>query len=79
MVKNKIDIFITNDKDLRYQQKINQLDLIIIELNTKGNQYFITAPIIIQINKYLFSNKFHQQLKKRKKTFYIIWDETASY
>ncbi len=75
MEKEKIGIFITNDKNLRYQQKLNQLSLIIIELNTKGNQYHLTAPMIIQINKYLLSNKFHQQLKKRKKTFYIVWKE----
>lgn len=74
IVKDRIEIFITNDKNLRYQQKLNKLDLIIIELNTKGNQYFITEPVIIEINKFLFSNKFHQQLKKRKKTFYIVWD-----
>lgn len=74
MVKDKFDVFITNDKSLRYQQKINKLDLIIIELNTKGNQYFITQPIIIQVNKFLLSNKFRQQLKKREKTFYILWE-----
>ena len=75
MEKEKIEIFITNDKNLRYQQKLNQLSLIIIELNTKGNQYDLTAPIIKQINKYLLSNKFRQRLKKRKKIFYIIWGE----
>ena len=75
MVKDKFDVFITNDKSIRYQQKLNKLDLIIIELNTKGNQYFITEPVIVKINKFLLSNKFRQQLKKRKKTFYIVWDE----
>lgn len=75
LIKDKIGIFITNDKNLRYQQKLNQIDLIIIELNAKGNQYYLTAPVIIQVNKYLFSNKFHLQQKNRKKTFYIIWDE----
>lgn len=74
-IKDKIEVFITNDKNLRYQQKLNELDLIIIELNTKGNQYFITEPAIIEINKFLLSNKFRQQLKKRKKTFYIVWNE----
>lgn len=75
IVKDKIEVFITNDKNLRYQQKLNKLDLIIIELNTKGNQYFTTEPAIIGINKFLLSNKFRQQLKKRKKTFYIVWNE----
>lgn len=75
LTRDKIEVFITNDENLRYQQKLNRLDLIIIELNTKGNQYFITAPVIIQISKYLLSNKFRQQMKKRKKTFYVIWDE----
>lgn len=75
LIRDRIEIFITNDKNLRYQQKLNELDLIIIELNTKGNQYSPTAPIIIQINKYLLSNKFSQQLKKGKKTFYIIWGQ----
>ena len=73
IVKDKIEVFITNDKNLRFQQKINKLDLIIIELNTKGNQYFITEPVINEINKFLLSNKFRQQLKKRSKTFYIVW------
>lgn len=58
IVKDRIEVFITNDKNLRYQQKLNKLDLIIIE-----------------INKFLLSNKFRQQLKKRKKTFYIVWNE----
>lgn len=75
IVKDRIEVFITNDKNLRYQQKLNKLDLIIIEINTKGNQYFITEPVIIEINKFLLSNKFRQQLKKRKKTFYIVWNE----
>lgn len=75
LIKDKIQIFITNDKNLRYQQKLNELNLIIIEVNTRGNQYHLTAPVIIQINKFLLSNKFHQQLKKRKKTIYIIWNE----
>ena len=75
LIKDKIDIFITNDKNLRYQQKLNELDLIIIEVNTKGNQYDLTAPVIVEINKFLFSNKFRQQLKKRKKTLYIIWQK----
>ena len=77
LTKDNIDIFITNDKNLRHQQKLNELHVIIIELNTKGNQYYLSAPVIIQINKYLLSNKFRQQQKKRKKTFYIIWDEKA--
>ena len=55
LIEDKIGIFITNDKNLRYQQKLNELDLIIIELNTKGNQYVLTAPVIIGINKYLYS------------------------
>lgn len=75
IVKDKIDVFITNDKNLRYQQKLNKLDLIIIELNTKGNQYFITEPVIVKINKFLLSNKFGQQIKKRRRTLYIVWDE----
>lgn len=79
MIKDKIQIFITNDKNLRYQQKLNELDLVIIELNTKGNQYFLTAPIIIRINKFLLSNKFHQQLKKKSKTLYIVWDEKFGF
>lgn len=74
LIKAHIEVFITNDKNLRYQQKLNELDLIIIELNTKGNQYFITEPAIIEINKFLLSNKFRQQLRKRKKTLYIIWN-----
>ena len=41
--RDKIEIFLTNDKNLRYQQKLNKLDLIIIELNTKGNQFFYKA------------------------------------
>ncbi len=78
IIKNRIDVFITNDKNLRYQQKLNALDLIIIELNTKGNQYAVTSPIIQQTDKHLLSNKFRQQLKKRKKIFYIIWGESQS-
>ncbi len=35
MVKNGIDVFITNEKNLRYQQNINELPLIFIELNSK--------------------------------------------
>ncbi len=44
LIKNTVGIFITNDKSLRHQQKLNELDLIIIELNTKGNQYYLSAP-----------------------------------
>jgi hypothetical protein len=75
IVNDKIQIFITNDKNLRYQQKLNELDLVIIEINTKGNQYYLTAPVIMQINKFILSNKFRQQLKKRTRTIYIIWNE----
>jgi hypothetical protein len=79
IVKDGIEVFITNDKNLRYQQKLNKNDLIIIELNTKGNQYFKTDTAINEINIFLLSNKFRQQLKKRKKTFYIVWGENESY
>ena len=72
MIKNKINVFITNDKNLRYQQNTDKLDLIFIELNTIGNHYNITAPLIIEINKYLLSNKFRQE-QKNKKAFYLIW------
>ncbi len=44
MVNIGIDIFITNDKNLRYQQNIKNLRVTIIELNSKGNTYNITAP-----------------------------------
>lgn len=76
IIDNRIDVFITNDKSLRYQQNVNKLPLTIIELNTKGNQYHITEPFVIAINKYLLSNKFRQAKKKTEAiTFYIIWNK----
>lgn len=74
LILNKINVFITNDKNLRYQQNTDKLGLIIIELNAKGNHYKITAPLIVEINKYLLSNKFRQKQRK-KKTFYLIWKD----
>ncbi len=78
IIKDWTDVYITNYKNLKNQQKLNALDLISIELNTKGNQYAVTFPIIQQTDKHLLSNKFRQQLKKRKKIFYIIWGESQS-
>jgi len=75
LIANSINVFITNDKNLRYQQNLNKLPLIIIELNIKGNQYHIAEPAIIAINKYLLSNKFRQEQKKKGRvTFYIVWE-----
>jgi hypothetical protein len=77
MVKNGIDVFITNEKNLRYQQNINELPLIFIELNSKTNTYIITLPVIVQINKYLLSNKFRQQ--EKTKLLFILFGIVNNY
>ncbi len=70
----KILIYLVLNNSYLYIANIlpNPISLSIIELNSKGNTYNITAPLIIEINKYLLSNKFRQQ-RKNKSAFYLIW------
>ena len=39
MITNRFDVLITNDKNLYYQQKTSNLNLAIININTKTNRY----------------------------------------
>ncbi|RYZ96995.1 MAG: hypothetical protein EOP47_22700 [Sphingobacteriaceae bacterium] len=39
MIGNRFDALITNDKNLYYQQKISNLNLALININTKTNRY----------------------------------------
>ena len=50
---NHFDIFITADKNLKYQQHLHQYQLTILILDAPNNRLPTLIPYIIQANKFL--------------------------
>ena len=47
------DVFVTMDKNLEYQQNLNNIDLAIIVLKAKNNAYGSVAPLMVEVNQIL--------------------------
>lgn len=54
---NKIDVFITADKNLIYQQNLKDTKLLIIVLNAKDNRYATLKESISSIENAIIQNK----------------------
>lgn len=50
MIQNGFDALLTNDKNLYYQQKISQLNLAVINVNTRTNRYKDVLDVLELIN-----------------------------
>lgn len=48
-IDNAFDIFLTSDKNLKYQQNISNLKIIIILLNSKDNDISSHLPLIPKV------------------------------
>jgi predicted nuclease of predicted toxin-antitoxin system len=53
MISEKFDIFITFDKQIRYQQNLEKYPLLVIVLRAKSNSYRSLKPLVPQIRNIL--------------------------
>lgn len=51
--EQEFDAFVTMDKNLEYQQNLNNVDLRIVVLKAKNNAYISVAPLMPEVNEVL--------------------------
>jgi hypothetical protein len=65
-------VFITNDKDLGFQQKLNRFKILFINVNQPSNRYEELLPVIFDIKKWLLKNNTEVIINKKN---YLIFPE----
>lgn len=62
MVLHQLDVLITNDKSLHFQQKLSDFPLIVFNINTRTNEYEDVMEVFDEIIQKL--DRFNELLKK---------------
>ena len=53
IIKNKFDVLITRDRNLKYQQNLKQINLTILVLRCRDNRNDIVQPVLNNAKKFL--------------------------
>ncbi|MFN3490193.1 MAG: DUF5615 family PIN-like protein [Emticicia sp.] len=56
MIQEQLQVLITSDKNLRFQQNLENLNICVIILMTKDNRYETVKDFVIHIEELLLSN-----------------------
>lgn len=56
-LKNSFSVFITNDHNLHFQQKLAALNILFINLNLPSNRYEDLLPVALILKEWLLKNK----------------------
>ncbi len=66
-------VFMTNDKNLGFQQKLTRFKILFINVNQPSNRYEDLLPVILDIKKWLLKNNDVELIINRKN--YLIFPE----
>lgn len=56
-IENSFGIFITNDQNLGFQQKLTRFKILFININQSTNRYENILPVILDIKEWLLRNQ----------------------
>jgi predicted nuclease of predicted toxin-antitoxin system len=56
MIQEELQVLITSDKNLRFQQNLENLNICVVILMTKDNRYETVKDFVIHIEELLLSN-----------------------
>lgn len=70
-------VFISNDQNLDFQQKLTQFNILFININRPGNRYEDTLTAMLNIKEWLIKNGMDAEEKIQSKN-YLVYPQDFS-
>ena len=64
-------VFITNDQNLSFQQKLTQFNILFININQPSNRYEDTLPAMLNIKEWLIKNGMDAETIIESKNYWV--------